>query len=144
MDLEFTSKDAVLEGHVLAFSDLCAVKISEVEIQRGDDAVVENLFQIVEKSHTLAPHRYSLVLRKVGCPVGCSEWLPVTKPFFDECEEGELIEVKTKRVAMTVDEAHKYVTARRSQIPVTDLWKSEPRCEVGKSCGIEEYDPQQV
>lgn len=104
--------------------------------------MVENLFQIVTKSSTLAPHRYSLVLLKVGCPVGCSEWLPVTKTFFDECVEGEIIHVQSKRVSMTVDEAHKFVSAHRSQTPVTELWKQE--CETGTSCGIEEYDPQQV
>jgi hypothetical protein len=104
--------------------------------------MVDNLFQIVTKSNTLAPHRYSLVLLKVGCPIGCSEWLPVTKAFFDECAEGELIQVQSKRVAMTVDEAHKFVSAHRSQVPVTELW-NKPEC-AGTSCGIEEYDPQQV
>lgn len=104
--------------------------------------MVENLFQIVTKSNTLAPHRYSLVLLKVGCPVGCSEWLPVTKVFFDECAEGEIIQVNTKRVAMTVDEAHKFVSANRSLVPVTSLWPKQ-EC-TGSSCGVEEYDPQRV
>lgn len=105
--------------------------------------MVDNLFQIVTKSNTLAPHRYSLVLLKVGCPIGCSEWLPVTKAFFDECEEGEIIEVKSKRIAMSVDEAHKFVSAHRSQVSVTELWNKK-ECVTGTSCGIEEYDPQTV
>src|ERR1700748_1050528 len=104
--------------------------------------MVDNLFQIVSKSNTLAPHRYSLVLLKVGCPISCSEWLPVTKAFFDECVEGEIVHVQAKRVAMTVDEAHKFVSAHRAQTPVTELWKKN-EC-VGTSCGIEEYDPQTV
>lgn len=104
--------------------------------------MVENLFQIVTKSSTLAPHRYSLVLLKVGCPVGCSEWLPVTKSFFDECAEGEIIHVNVKRAAMTVDEAHKFVASRRSPRLTSLDWTVA--CDGSKSCGIEEYDPQQV
>lgn len=105
--------------------------------------MVENLFQIVTKSALLAPHRYSLTLVKVGCPVRCSEWLPVSKEFFDECQEGELIQISTKRINMTVDQAHKYAASKRSQIPSSDLWPIE--CAgAGSGCGIEEYDPQQV
>lgn len=102
--------------------------------------MVDNLFQIVTKSNALAPHRYSLVLLKVGCPVGCSEWLPVGKKFFDECAEGEIIQIATKKIPMTVDEAHKYVAAHRSTGVIS--WKDA--CSPGSSCGIEEYDPQQV
>lgn len=101
--------------------------------------MVENLFQIVTKSHALAPHRYSLVLLKVGCPVGCSEWLPVSKAFFDECVEGEMIQLSVKRVNMTVDESHKYVAAHKTQRVAALSWKNT--CGTGSSCGIEEYQP---
>lgn len=102
--------------------------------------MVENLFQIVTKSDTLAPHRYSFVLLKVGCPVGCSEWLPVPKSLFDECEEGHIIKVNAKRVDMSVDEAHKFFAAHKPMEPIR--WNGTG-CEY-KACGIEEYDPQQV
>lgn len=104
--------------------------------------MVENLFQIVTKSNTFAPHRYSLVLLKIGCPVGISEWLPVSKEFFYECAEGEIIEVKTRRMPMTVDEAHKYVAGHAQARLTSNDWKA--KCDGTKSCGIEEYDPQQV
>jgi hypothetical protein len=96
--------------------------------------MVENLFQIVHKSATLAPHRYSLVLLKVGCPIGCSEWLPVSKPFYDECQEGEVIEVKVKRVSLSVDQAYKLVAAHRQQ-PLTSA--DYTACAVGGGCSVE-------
>lgn len=103
--------------------------------------MVENLFQIVTKSDVLAPHRYSLVLLKVGCPINCSEWLPVSRSFFEECLEGEIIQLNIKRVPMSVDQAHKFVAQKR---PVMPTFKFDVVCTPGQGCGIEEYDPQQV
>jgi hypothetical protein len=80
--------------------------------------MVATLFQIITKSDALAPYRYSFVLMKVGCPVGCSEWLPVTKSLFEECEEGHIIQVSAKRVEMTVDESHKFVAAHKPLNPI--------------------------
>ena len=96
--------------------------------------MVENAFQIINKSYTLAPHRYSLVLLKVGCPVGCSEWLPVSKEFFDECVEGELIEVHVKRVPISVDQAYKVVAAHRAP-PLTS--RDYSTCAPGSGCSVE-------
>lgn len=96
--------------------------------------MVENLFQIVTKSDALSPHRYTLIIQKVGCPVGCSEWLPVSVEFFKACVEGEIIQLRMTRVPMTVDEAHKFVAGHRPQPLQTGDWQ---KCKPGSSCSVE-------
>lgn len=57
------------------------------------------MHKVIEKSDVLGPMgRYSLVLRKEGCPVGCAEWMPVSKAFWDQCQEDDFIEVRLSRV----------------------------------------------
>jgi hypothetical protein len=57
------------------------------------------LHKVVEKVSLLGPMgRYSLVLRKEGCPVGCAEWLPVSKTFWDCCALDDMIEMRLSRV----------------------------------------------
>jgi hypothetical protein len=55
--------------------------------------------EVVEKIDLLAHlGRYSLVLRKFECPVGCAEWMPVSKPFWDHCEQGDYVQIRITRV----------------------------------------------
>ena len=71
------------------------------------------LYYLDHKSDTLAPHRYSLVLRKVGCAINCAEWLPVSKDFFDECSEGCMLELTVRKLDMTPAEAFRYYVAHK-------------------------------
>ena len=57
------------------------------------------MHKVIEKIDTLGPMgRYSLVLRKEGCPIGCAEWMPVSKAFWDHCQPYDLVEVRLSRV----------------------------------------------
>jgi len=57
------------------------------------------LHKVVDKVDLLRDKgRYSLVLRKEGCPVGCAEWLPVSKAFWDHCAPDDVIEITLARM----------------------------------------------
>ena len=52
------------------------------------------IYRIEEKNSALGQFgRHSLLLSKVGCPVGVREHLPVDKSVFDELEEGDEITI---------------------------------------------------
>jgi hypothetical protein len=58
----------------------------------------KSYFSIVEKTDLLAPKRHALVLLKEGCPVGCSEWMPVSKEFYDSVIVGDRVVINIKRL----------------------------------------------
>jgi hypothetical protein len=52
------------------------------------------IYRIEEKCSALGQFgRHSLLLSKVGCPVGVREHLPVDGSVFDQLEEGDEIEI---------------------------------------------------
>ncbi len=57
------------------------------------------IYRIEEKCSALGQFgRHSLLLSKVGCPVGVREHLPIERHVFDQLEEGDEIEITiTKR-----------------------------------------------
>ena len=64
---------------------------------RCEDAMI---YRIEEKCSALGQlGRHSLLLSKVGCPVGVREHLPVDGSVFDQLEEGDEIEITIRKRA---------------------------------------------
>lgn len=57
------------------------------------------IYRIEHKSDALTKlGRNSVLLQKVGCPVGCCEYLPIDDAVFQSVDEGDFIEITIRKV----------------------------------------------